>query len=79
MLSKIKYCIINFLYNEDRAIASLGGAPPQETLSSEIGRHQENPIVNVVQDVLDKVSKEHTQKAITHANALDKADDGMEQ
>src|SRR5712691_6465856 len=29
--------VLNFLYNLDRAFASLGGAPPQETISSEVG------------------------------------------
>ena len=42
-----------FLYNEDRSVASLAGAPPQETISSEIGRHESNPVDKVAADVLE--------------------------
>lgn len=70
---------VNFLYNIDRAIASLCGAPPQETISSEVGRHDKNPVADVVADMLDDIQKDHVENAITHANSLDKVDDGKEQ
>ena len=83
----------NFFYNEDRAIASLGGAPPQETISSEVGRvergqeHAPNTLEEEAALVLahrldtdTKIwGKDHTEKAIEHADELDKADDGHEQ
>jgi hypothetical protein len=68
-----------FLYNLDRAIASLFGAPPQETISSEIGRHESNPVDEAAADVLDAIKKDHVEKAVIHANKLDAADDGKEQ
>ena len=80
ILSAIKKRVLNFLYNEDRAIASAIGAPPQETLSSEIGRHQDDsPVIDILQDTLDTIQKDHTKKAIAHADRLNKADDGVEQ
>lgn len=73
--------LINFLYNLDRAIASLAGAPPQETISSEIGRHEQAAravaLVKLAGAVLDDVQKLHCENAVLHANALDKADDGF--
>lgn len=38
----MKRRLLDFLYNADRAIASLFGAPPQETISSAVRR--ESPI-----------------------------------
>lgn len=70
--------LLNFLYNEDRAVASLGGAPPQETISSEIGRHDKNPVVDLAADALDDIQKNHVEDAIAHANRLDAADNGVE-
>jgi hypothetical protein len=50
----MKKSLLNFLYNVDRAIASLYGAPPQETISSEVGRHaQDNALAVEAFDVLD--------------------------
>lgn len=68
----------HFLYNIDRAFASLFGAPAQETISSEIGRHEDNEVDKVAADVLDDIQKDHVEKAVAHADALDKADDGFE-
>jgi hypothetical protein len=67
----------DFLYNEDRAIASLAGAPPQETISSEIGRHEGNPVDKVAADVLDDIQTNHVERAVNHADALDRANDGF--
>lgn len=75
----LKSRLVNFLYNLDRAAASLFGAKPQETISSEIGRHDQNPIVDVAADALDDIQKNHVENAVTHANALDAADNGQEQ
>lgn len=85
--------IVNFLYNVDRAIASLCGAPPQETISSEVGRVErgeavghfwlETQAAKGIAWWLDHTpwlwGKNHTGKAIEHADALDKADNGVEQ
>ena len=83
----------NFLYNLDRAVASLGGAPPQETISSEVGRvargqaeghwRWETWAAKKLSNWLDTTpriwGKDHTQHAIEHADALDRVDDGREQ
>lgn len=70
----------DFLYNEDRAIASLAGAPPQETISSEIGRNdRKNVFARFGAWVLDHIQKNHVENAVTHANKLDAADNGEEQ
>lgn len=75
----IKSRLLNFIYNEDRSIASLGGAPPQETISSETGRHEKtNRVAGLLAKVLDKIQKNHVENAVTHANALDQADNGQE-
>lgn len=75
----MKKRLIDFLYNADRAIASLFGAPSQETISSEIGRHEANPVDKVAADVLDDIQKNHVENAVGHANKLDVADNGQEQ
>lgn len=70
----------NFIYNADRSIASLIlGAPPQETISSEAGRHRRsNTVARWTATFLDKIQKDHVENAVTHADELDKADDGQE-
>jgi hypothetical protein len=74
LLLGVKTRLINFLYNEDRSIASLGGAPPEETISSEIGRHAAtNPVAEEAADVLDDIKKDHVENAVIHANKLDAA------
>jgi hypothetical protein len=75
----MKKRLTDFLYNVDRAIASLFGAPPQETISSEIGRHESNPIDEAAADVLDGIQKDHVENAVIHADKLDAADNGKEQ
>ena len=78
---KITSSIKNFLYNLDRAVASVFGAPPQETISSEIGRHDDHDndsIPDVVGTILDKIQKDHVESAVTHADQLDAADNGQE-
>jgi hypothetical protein len=82
----------NFLYNLDRATASLFGAPPQETISSEVGRVERGTAVG--KDKFEEYAAlriahwldtnvrlwgpDHTAKAIMHALALDAVDDGTE-
>ncbi len=75
--SVMKQAILNFLYNLDRAIASLFGAPPQETISSELGRHETNPLVDLGADLLDDIQANHTENAEKHATLLDNADNGF--
>ena len=75
----MKQRLINFLYNVDRSIASRFSAPPQETISSEIGRHESNPIDEEAADVPDDIQKDHVENAVLHADKLDAADNGQEQ
>ena len=73
--------LLHFLYNLDRAIASLFGAPPQETISSEIGRKAARPGIDewdVAAKVLNTIDHNHTDDAVAHADRLNKADDGVE-
>lgn len=83
----------NCLYNLDRAVASLCGAPAQETISSEVGRVSRDEAFGHnrfeqwaairLAMWLDKGSRlwgqDHTKKSIEHADKLDKVDDGTEQ
>lgn len=72
---------LHFLYNLDRALASLIGAPPQETLSSWLfgRRRDKDPLARAGCDVLDAIDPNHCADAITHADRLNAADDGHEQ
>jgi hypothetical protein len=70
----MKQALLNFLYNVDRALASLFGAPRQETISSEIGRHDQQPVVEEAADVLDAIEPGHVEAAVKKADALNKAD-----
>lgn len=72
--------IVNFLYNLDRAIASLFGAPPQETISSMVGRYARAhgwDHWDFFAWVLNKIDPGHTDQAIEHADKLNNADDGV--
>jgi hypothetical protein len=71
--------LLNFLYNVDRSVESLFGAPPGGTISSEIRRHESNPIDEEAADVLDDIQKSHVENAVLHADKLDAADNGHEQ
>jgi hypothetical protein len=72
--------VIDFLYNLDRAGASVFGAPPQETISSELGRAKARGAWwgRAGSWVLNKIQPGHTDRAIAHANALDAVDNGDE-
>lgn len=92
-MASVSHRFLNFLYNIDRAIASLFGAPAQETISSEVGRvergeaHGHNRFETwgalLIARWLDTCTRiwgtDHTAKAIKHADALDAVDDGTEQ
>lgn len=69
----MKRRLFDFLYNMDRAAASLFGAPPQETISSEIGRSalRGEWWGRVGNWALDRVQKDHCKNAVRRANALD--------
>lgn len=80
-IKKIGRDLLDFVYNEDRAVASIAGAPPQETISSEIGRHDDHDndsLADIAGAVLDAIQPNHVENAVTHANALDAADNGVE-
>jgi hypothetical protein len=86
-----------FLYNLDRAGASLIWGTSQETISSEVGRISRGEIqvgdqlhwkwtirlckrlARWLDSTPDIWGVDHTAKAIVHADALDKVDDGVEQ
>ena len=63
--------IKHFLYNLDRAFASLIWGSAQETISSEEGRHAPN---GVVCRVISLFRDHHCEKAVEHADRLNKAD-----
>ncbi len=70
--------VLDALYNLDRAVASLAGAPPQETISSEAGRHQDDSeAAAVLCRLLNWIDPGHCDHALKHADALDQADDGF--
>jgi hypothetical protein len=85
--------LLNGLYNLDRVFASLGGAPRQETISSEVGRVArgeahghfwfETWVAKRLAHWLDTDTKlwgpDHTGLAIKHADALDAVDKALEQ
>lgn len=65
-------CFKNFAYNLDRAAASLFGADPQATISSEVGRHAAKKafMAREVSALLDAVDSGHTANAVMHAGWL---------
>jgi hypothetical protein len=68
-----------FLYNLDRALGSLMGAGPQETISSAAGRAKQRGAWwgRALCWGLNKLDKCHCEKAVKHADDLGKADDGF--
>ena len=70
----------NFLYNLDRMVASLFGAPPQETLSSYFFGRRKIPghLDDIGAKILDKIDPNHIKDAVTHADKLNSVDDGKE-
>lgn len=53
-MKKLLHWLHNVGINLDRTVASAAGAPPDETISSEIGRHAvTNPVAKVADQVLD--------------------------
>lgn len=75
----VKQCLMNAAYNLDRAVASLFGAKPQDTISSEAGRTEAKRWwMRTLAWGLNKLERNHTTSAQTHATALDAVDDGKE-
>lgn len=66
-------CVLNCLYNLDRAAASLFGAHPQATISSELARHKGNDAADAVSSILNALDKGHTLAAQVHTQQLTKA------
>lgn len=74
---KAELAIVGFWYNIDRALASLMGAPWQETMSSQIGRrangslgHHGRWFFKLCSAGLSLIQKDHCQLAIIHADKL---------
>jgi hypothetical protein len=75
--SSVEQRLLDFLYNEDRAVASLGGAPAQETISSEAGRLMHKELwASLLARMLDAIQPDHVENAIIHADSLEKVDQG---
>ena len=69
----------NAAYNFDRFGASILGAPPQETISSQCGRALNaghGGIKSLIARILNWMFPGHTDAAIAHADSLNHADDG---
>lgn len=75
---KVGSILLNFAYNEDRSVASLGGAPKDWTISGESAKQ---PILHPLADALDAVhfggDPNHAQDAEAHDTALQADDDAM--
>lgn len=67
------------LYNIDRALSSLFGAGPQETISSQAGRAARRGKLwgRALCWLLNKIDPGHCADAVAHADKLDGADDGF--
>ena len=77
---KIKRNTFNCVYNLDRALASLCGADPQDTMSGVFGKDQvTNPLAEEAVDVLDAIQKDHAELAAKRDEQLTKADAGNTQ
>jgi hypothetical protein len=63
--------LVNFAYNEDRAIDSLTGKDPESTISADIGLHRSNPIDNAAAVVLDTIQTNHVENALSNAELLE--------
>lgn len=73
--------LLNFLYNLDRAVASLFGAKQHETVSSTIGRKAEEAGTDawdVAAKALDAIDPGHTYDSMMHADALEEAEEKLE-
>mgnify|MGYP003393010099 CR=1 FL=1 len=69
---RITQCFLNCAYNLDRAAASLFGADPQATISSESGRHNAFPY-KALAAVLNELEEGHVEKAQANAAVLKEA------
>lgn len=73
----MKRRFLNFLYNLDRAIASLIlGAPAQETISSQWGRRRadlDDDVARIGCKVLDNLDENHCDDAVENADKLNSA------
>lgn len=67
----------HFVYNLDRAVASLIWPNPQETISSQLARRRGHWWSNAPCWVLDKINPGHCDAAIAHADHLNSLDDGV--
>lgn len=72
---KVGTSLLHFAYNEDRAVASLAGAPPDWTISGESAKHK---VLHPLADTLDAIhfagDPHHAQDAELHDTALQAAD-----
>lgn len=75
---KLGSILLNFAYNEDRSLASLGGAPKDWTISGESAKQ---PILHPLADTLDAVhfggDPHHAQDAEAHDALLQSFDNSL--
>ncbi|HXC62003.1 MAG TPA: hypothetical protein VNV63_04965 [Nitrospiria bacterium] len=75
---KIGSILLNFAYNEDRSIASLGGAPKDFTISAESAKQPFlKPLGAALDDVHFAGDPNHAQDALIHDTALQAADNQL--
>ena len=75
VIGKVGRSLLDFAYNEDRAVASLAGAPKDWTISGESAKQ---PVLKPLAVALDAVhfagDPHHAQDAEAHDTALQQAD-----
>ena len=75
VIHKVGSILFNFAYNEDRSVASLGGAPKDWTISGESAKQ---PVLKPLGEALDAVhwagDPNHAQDAAIHDAQLQAAD-----
>ena len=69
---KVGSSLLNFALNEDRAVASLAGAPPEWSISGESAKHK---VLHPLAEALDKV---HFAGDPTHAEDAAATDEKLQ-
>lgn len=77
VVAKIGTSLLDFAYNEDRAVASLAGAPKDWTISGETGKHDGVPVLHQLGVVLDAIQPGHIEGAASHDAALQQVDNHL--
>ena len=72
-MKRIFTWVRNVLLNVDRTVASAFGAPPEATISGELGSHEANPVDRAAAAALDDVAEDvfHDPKHCENAATFD--------